>query len=100
MWDLCEFPPSFNAEMLFKCQHRISHISCFFPVTGFGGGFSTCKGVDLDPRNECKPVDCLEKYNGFRSFFDKERGKCIPVHDCYTKMEDNKDVPEIVSKYY
>jgi hypothetical protein len=50
-----------------------------------------------DARDDCNPVDCLEKYNGKRSFFDKDQGKCQPVHNCYTKMENDKDVPEIVS---
>ncbi|XP_028518850.1 uncharacterized protein LOC110251858 [Exaiptasia diaphana] len=107
------FPTTYPMDRVGKChfllkvnKQKVQHIVLFNTteprkeigwkqaLTGFGGGFSTCKGVDLDPRNECKPVDCLEKYNGFRSFFDKERGKCIPVHNCYTKMKD-KEVPEI-----
>ncbi|KAK3735827.1 hypothetical protein QZH41_019925, partial [Actinostola sp. cb2023] len=87
-------------------KHKIQHVVLFNTteprqvvdwkqaLAGFGGEYKTCKGVDLDPRNDCEPVDCLEKYNGYRSFFEKEKGKCRPVHNCYTKMENN-DLPEI-----
>ncbi|KAL9968671.1 hypothetical protein ACROYT_G020789 [Oculina patagonica] len=65
-------------------------------VIGFGkDSYRKCRGVDRDPRNSCKPVDCVEKYNGWRNFFRESSGKCEVVHDCYTKGKKKDDLPEI-----
>ena len=48
-----------------------------------------------DPRDDCRPVDCVEKYNGWRNFFRNSTGKCEVVHECYTKGKIG-ELPEIV----
>ncbi|KAJ7363436.1 hypothetical protein OS493_009590 [Desmophyllum pertusum] len=65
-------------------------------VIGFGGdNYRKCRGVDrVDPRKDCRPVDCVEKYNGWRNFFRNSTGKCEVVHDCYTKGKKG-ELPEI-----
>lgn len=49
-----------------------------------------------DPRKDCQPVDCVEKYNGWRNFFRNSTGKCEVIHECYTKGKKG-ELPEIVS---
>lgn len=64
-------------------------------VIGFGGdSFRKCRGVDRDPRKNCEPVDCVEKYNGWRNFFKNSTGKCEVIHECYTKGKEG-ELPEI-----
>ncbi|KAM7436445.1 hypothetical protein ABFA07_013795 [Porites harrisoni] len=64
-------------------------------VIGFGGdSYRKCRGVDRDPRKHCQPVDCVEKYNGWRNFFRNSTGKCEAVHECYTKGKKG-ELPEI-----
>ena len=48
-----------------------------------------------DPQKDCRPVDCVEKYNGWRNFFRDSTGKCEVVHECYTKGKKG-ELPEIV----
>ena len=48
-----------------------------------------------DPRKDCEPVDCVDKYNGWRNFFRNATGKCEVVHECYTKGKKG-ELPEIV----
>ena len=52
-----------------------------------------------DPRKNCKPVDCVEKYNGWRNFFRTSTGKCESTHECYTKGNKDEELPEIVSSH-
>lgn len=52
--------------------------------------------VFQDPRNGCRPVDCVEKYSGWRNFFRAKTGKCEVIHECYTKGKKD-ELPEIVS---
>ncbi|XP_032227280.2 uncharacterized protein LOC5503128 isoform X2 [Nematostella vectensis] len=108
------FPTLYPLDRIGKCHfgikakgHTYQHVTLFNTteprdavdwkesLEGFGGGYKECAGVDLDPRNDCKPVNCMDKYNGKRTFFDKERGKCVPAHNCYTKTDDEKALPDI-----
>lgn len=43
-------------------------------------GYQKCLYEDLDPFQQCKPVNCEEKYFGKRNFFDKS--KCIASRIC------------------
>ncbi|XP_046847271.1 uncharacterized protein LOC124440894 [Xenia sp. Carnegie-2017] len=48
-----------------------------------------CETVDLDPRKKCKPVNCVQKYNGKRNFFRRETKLCEPVHECFTSKDED-----------
>lgn len=54
--------------------------------------------LSQDPRKDCQPVDCVEKYNGWRNFFRDSTGKCEVVHECYTKGKKG-ELPEIVRTF-
>ncbi|XP_015759132.1 PREDICTED: uncharacterized protein LOC107338416 [Acropora digitifera] len=85
-----------------QLRHKISfnttepRKSSWLDVVGFGGdSYKKCRGVDRDPRKNCKPVDCVEKYNGWRNFFRTSTGKCESTHECYTKGNKDEELPEI-----
>ncbi|XP_068755724.1 uncharacterized protein [Montipora capricornis] len=84
-----------------KLRHKVSFNttepkkSSWLDVVGFGGdSYRKCRGVDRDPRKDCEPVDCVDKYNGWRNFFRNATGKCEVVHECYTKGKKG-ELPEI-----
>ncbi|KAL4711306.1 hypothetical protein ACJJTC_019147 [Scirpophaga incertulas] len=53
-----------------------------------------CIGIDEDPLNACKPIDCESYYNGKRSFYDKKLKRCVSVPVC---LADNKEeIPNII----
>lgn len=43
-------------------------------------GYHECKSDDLDPFQDCKPVNCELKYFGKRNFFDGTQ--CVPATLC------------------
>lgn len=43
-------------------------------------GYHKCKSDDLDPFQDCKPVNCELKYFGKRNFF--EGTQCVPATLC------------------
>ncbi|XP_076315597.1 uncharacterized protein LOC143228183 isoform X1 [Tachypleus tridentatus] len=48
-----------------------------------------CKSDDEDPLDECHPVDCVNKYSGYRNFFDENSRLCEKVPECISKSEGN-----------
>ncbi|CAB3989334.1 Hypothetical predicted protein [Paramuricea clavata] len=58
-------------------------------IAGDEKKMKVCDTMDLDPRRNCKPVNCVQKYNGRRNFFRKETKLCEPVHECYTSSDDD-----------
>jgi len=47
-----------------------------------GSRFRLCESVDEDPGRGCLPVNCLLKYSGFRSFYNRTRRKCQSSPTC------------------
>lgn len=43
-------------------------------------GFKDCEFEDLDPFNNCRPVNCELKYFGKRNFF--KNPNCVPAKIC------------------
>uniref|UniRef100_T1I3I2 Uncharacterized protein n=1 Tax=Rhodnius prolixus TaxID=13249 RepID=T1I3I2_RHOPR len=53
----------------------------------------TCISPDLDPLDNCRPVDCHQKYNGEKPYFSRIRNKCIASPACYA--DPNKNMPDV-----
>ncbi|KAI4470270.1 hypothetical protein MML48_1g04614 [Holotrichia oblita] len=56
-------------------------------------GRTSCESVDLDPFQNCAPVDCHMKYLGTRSFFNRKWKRCQKVPVCVYDIE--KDLPDV-----
>lgn len=52
-------------------------------------GYTKCSSEDFDPFNNCKPVNCEEKYFGKRNFFDGVQ--CVPAKVCDQKVDEMYD---------
>lgn len=50
--------------------------------------------MDLDPLNNCEPVDCQMKYLGSRNFFSEKWKRCQKVPFCISDPE--QDLPDVV----
>ncbi|XP_073994480.1 uncharacterized protein isoform X2 [Rhodnius prolixus] len=55
----------------------------------------TCISPDLDPLDNCRPVDCHQKYNGEKPYFSRIRNKCIASPACYA--DPNKNMPDVLN---
>ena len=53
---------------------------------------ATCGSVDLDPERDCQPANCLLKYMGSRSFFNKNTLLCESVVECMTLSSDRTEI--------
>lgn len=58
------------------------------------GRHKNCVSLDLDPLENCDPVNCDQKYNGERSYFDAKINRCIKIPICV--MDPTKDLPDVV----
>ncbi|KAI5640404.1 hypothetical protein NE865_07155 [Phthorimaea operculella] len=56
-------------------------------------GMKHCKGIDEDPLNQCKPVDCELFYNGKKSYYSRIKRRCVEVPQC---VNDRDDIPNTV----
>lgn len=68
-------------------------------VAGDPEKYSLCDSLDQDPKNNCAPVNCLIKYNGFRSFFNRTLEKCQKSPLCYdpkTLVVAEEEKPKLV----
>ena len=72
----------------FKYQQDSWLGSLYKKITGDEKKVKVCDTMDQDPRRNCKPVNCVQKYNGKRNYFRKETKLCEPVHECYTSKDD------------
>ncbi|CAG7825677.1 unnamed protein product [Allacma fusca] len=45
-------------------------------------GPKPCEYIDEDPVKHCKPVNCIEKYTGYRSFYNETIKICEPTPFC------------------
>ncbi|XP_071050360.1 uncharacterized protein [Onthophagus taurus] len=52
-----------------------------------------CESVDLDPLNNCEPVDCHMKYIGTRNYFNKRWKRCQKVPKCV--YDPDKELPDV-----
>ncbi|XP_011306988.1 uncharacterized protein [Fopius arisanus] len=53
-----------------------------------------CQSPDQDPLDACHPVNCQVKYNGKRSYFNRELQMCQSVPICIA--DANKELPDLV----
>lgn len=54
-----------------------------------------CAAVDLDPLEDCQPVNCPMKYLGFRNYFNQKWKRCQKVPVCIADVR--KSLPDVVS---
>jgi len=54
-----------------------------------------CLTADLNPYDNCRPVDCQMKYLSARPFFSYTFQICLPSPDCFTKVCE-KGTPDVV----
>ncbi|GLV42210.1 uncharacterized protein CBL_03797 [Carabus blaptoides fortunei] len=47
-----------------------------------------CETVDMDPLENCKPVDCLMKYSGRKSYFNEKCKLCQQIPVCVSHGDD------------
>lgn len=55
--------------------------------------FVTCDSPDLDPFDNCNPVNCQMKYSGNRNYYSRKWKKCQRVPIC--KADPNKELPDV-----
>lgn len=55
----------------------------------------SCQTIDMDPLDNCQPVNCPMKYLGFRNYFNHKWKRCQKVPICVSDPE--KDLPDVVS---
>ncbi|KAJ2943444.1 hypothetical protein O0L34_g12251 [Tuta absoluta] len=60
---------------------KLNHVS-------IDSGIQHCKGIDEDPLDECKPVDCDLFYNGKKSYYSKVKKRCVEVPRCVSDRDD------------
>lgn len=53
-----------------------------------------CDTLDLDPLENCQPVNCLMKYLGTRNYFNHKWNRCQKVPMCIADPE--KELPDVV----
>lgn len=61
-------------------QFHLTNFSDYFNDMKRENGYTKCASEDLDPFNNCKPVNCEEKYFGKRNFFQSPN--CVPATIC------------------
>lgn len=68
------------------------NISDYFNDMKKSKGYTKCQYEDLDPFNDCKPVNCELKYFGKRNFF--KNPSCVPAKVCDQDLMYNYETNE------
>lgn len=78
----------------FKTSFSISFDTAKTAVQTYGE-IKMCNTPDLDPLDNCQPVNCQMKYLGYRSYFDQKRLSCVKIPHCLS--DPNNELPDLVS---
>lgn len=80
-------------KQTFKTTHTIP-FNTAKTITPTFKDLKVCSSQDLDPFDNCQPVNCQMKYLGCRSYFDQKQKTCVKIPHCIA--DPKSDLPDLV----
>lgn len=79
----------------FKTSHSMTFNTATDSKQAYGE-LKVCSTTDLDPLDNCQPVNCQMKYLGCRNYFDQKDKRCQKIPHCIS--DPMKELPDLVLK--